>query len=178
MQCLRAYADTRASRHLANALKYCTSISVVVLSFLSSRGEAFATCWLVASAVSSAFAFGWDVVMDWGLRPWAFATSRPAARPFLYPPWCYYAAACTNGAARLTWALYISPGQRVVQQHVILVLGCVELLRRAQWALFRVEFEQHTRDARARAAEAALVERAALFRPAEAAPRHRSVDKL
>jgi len=37
--------------------------------------------------------------------------------------------------------VYISPGQKVVQQHVILLLGCVELLRRAQWAAFRIEWQ-------------------------------------
>jgi len=38
-------------------------------------------------------------------------------------------AAVTNSLARLGWAVYISPGQRVVEQHIILLLGCVELLR-------------------------------------------------
>ena len=57
-----------------------------------------------------------------------------------------YAAGTTNGLARLTWALYISPGQQVVQQHIILLLGCLELLRRAQWALLRMEWEQHHRN--------------------------------
>ena len=37
--------------------------------------------------------------------------------------------------------VYISPGQQVVQQHWILLLGCVELLRRAQWAAFRLEWQ-------------------------------------
>jgi hypothetical protein len=49
----------------------------------------------------------------------------------------------------MSWAIYISPGQKVVQQHVILVLGCVELLRRAQWALLRLEWEQHCQDLKA-----------------------------
>lgn len=42
---------------------------------------------------------------------------------------------------RLGWALYISPAQVYVQQHIILVLGCIELLRRTMWAVFRVEWE-------------------------------------
>jgi hypothetical protein len=42
---------------------------------------------------------------------------------------------------RLGWAIYISPAQAYVQQHIILLLGCVELLRRAMWAILRVEWE-------------------------------------
>ncbi len=42
---------------------------------------------------------------------------------------------------RLGWAILISPEQTYVQQHFILLLGCIELLRRSMWAIFRVEWE-------------------------------------
>jgi hypothetical protein len=42
---------------------------------------------------------------------------------------------------RLGWAIYISPAQSYVQQHFILLLGCIELLRRSMRAIFRVEWE-------------------------------------
>ena len=32
---------------------------------------------------------------------------------------------------------------------MILLLGCVELMRRAQWAAFRLEWEQHKMDKKA-----------------------------
>ena len=35
-----------------------------------------------------------------------------------------------------------APGQQVIANHATLLLGALELLRRAQWALFRLEFEQ------------------------------------
>jgi len=164
MQCCRAYHDSREGRHLANALKYCSSILVVVLSLTAAQGGAWAVGWAVASVVSSVYAYLWDLVMDWGLRPWAIPGCWPhaARREFIYPGWAYYAAATTNGLARLTWAVYISPGQKVVQQHVILLLGCIELLRRAQWALLRLEWEQHHRHRKI--AEAAAKEHEATAR--------------
>ena len=115
MQCCRAYFDTREQRHLANALKYCSSILVILLSLTMARGGAWAVGWAVASVVSSVYAYLWDLVMDWGLRPWAVPGCWPhrANRQFIYPAWAYYAAGTTNGLARLTWALYISPGQQV-----------------------------------------------------------------
>ena len=96
-----------------------------------------------------------------GLNPNPNPNHR-ARREFIYPGWAYYAAATTNGLARLTWAVYISPGQKVVQQHVILLLGCIELLRRAQWALLRLEWEQHHRHRKI--ADAAAKEREAAAR--------------
>lgn len=147
MQCLRAYTTDKEARHLLNALKYCTSISVVVLSFLSGRTPALKPCWYLMSVASTLFAYIWDLKMDWG-HP-ALVPPEAGAPPRRYPAWSYNVAACTNGLARLGWAVYISPDQRVVQQHMILLLGCVELMRRAQWAAFRLEWEQHKMDKKA-----------------------------
>lgn len=44
--------------------------------------------------------------------------------------------------ARTTWAIYISPKQTAVKEHTILLFGVIELLRRAQWALIRLEWKQ------------------------------------
>ena len=49
----------------------------------------------------------------------------------------------------------------MVQQHIILLLGCLELLRRAQWALLRVEWEQHHRNRKVAEAAASELEAAA-----------------
>ena len=60
--------------------------------------------------------------------------------------------------------MYVSPDQDVVEQHVILLLGVVELLRRFQWVLLRVEW-QCTRATTREADEAA--------KPTETAPLNR-----
>tara|TARA_B110001452_G_scaffold261377_1_gene260109 strand:+ start:1803 stop:2054 length:252 start_codon:yes stop_codon:yes gene_type:complete len=80
--------------------------------------------------------------------------------------------------ARLTWALYISPGQQVVEQHVILVMGCIELLRRAQWALLRLEWEHHCCDAKARAEAEKEAEAEAFNRQLQVARRQSSGDRI
>mmetsp|Transcript_24782 Transcript_24782/g.51851 ORF Transcript_24782/g.51851 Transcript_24782/m.51851 type:complete len:228 (+) Transcript_24782:169-852(+) len=153
MQCCRQYRDTRLRKHAFNALKYCTSIAVVALSLVSSsEHNKWAYAWTCVSVLSSLYTFWWDIHMDWGLR--ICRTAR--TRTFVYPHWFYIVAVFLNGCARLTWAVYISPGQTVVRQHVVLVLGCVELLRRAQWALLRLEWEQHSRNIEAAAGLARL----------------------
>ena len=80
--------------------------------------------------------------------------------------------------ARLTWALYISPGQQVVAQHMILLMGCVELLRRAQWALLRLEWEHHCTDAKARAEAEREAENEAFKRQLQAARRQSRGDRI
>ena len=154
MQCLRAYATDRETRHLFNSLKYCTSISVVVLSTLAGHNHALKPYWAVLACASTLFAYVWDLKMDWG-HPALVAPEHPGEPARRYPAWSYNVAACTNAVARLGWAVYISPDQKVVQQHMILLLGCVELMRRAQWAAFRLEWEQHKMDKKAAEEEAA-----------------------
>lgn len=75
-QCIRRYRDTReAFPHLANALKYSTSFFVVIFSSLSfvtgshlgSTNNPYFYLWIIASLISSIFAYIWDVKMDWGL---------------------------------------------------------------------------------------------------------------
>ena len=237
MQCARGYYDGRCQqrRHLANGLKYCCSISVVVLSSLADGTHTRA--WLALSIISTVYALLWDVFIDWGLGPawwreWVHGevSSQPVSVPpsnpspnlglkrgpsstqlnvaaqlernrkrmarqsyesyaespsrerggiapvsarasppppllsssttpahggalgnwllrpvRVFPDSVYLCAIGLNCVARLGWAIYISEGQQIVAQNTILVLGAVELYRRAQWALLRVEWEQISR---------------------------------
>ena len=84
--------------------------------------------------MTTAVNFLWEVLVDWGL----FASPR---RPRKFPDAVYAYAVASNFVFRLGWAVYVSPDQTVVKQHVILLLGCVEVIRRFQWLLIRVEHE-------------------------------------
>ena len=70
--------------------------------------------------------------MDWGLA---------SGRHRRFHAWFYPVAVAANGLLRLGWAVYISPDQVIVEQHVILLLGVAEVSRRFLWALLRVENE-------------------------------------
>jgi hypothetical protein len=149
MQCMRYFKDTRSPKHVFNGFKYLSSIAVIALSFQSDK-----YIWLAAALFSTLFGFTWDILMDWGLGPASirravhgegFGQPSPSSwllRPIcLYPRWAYYVASCTNFFARFGWAVVVSPGQTVLRQHVVLLLSCVEVLRRTQWALLRLEWE-------------------------------------
>lgn len=148
MQAFRAFVDTRQRKHLFNMLKYFASLVVTSLATarsLSKRGDPaqgamLEFAWLVSGTLATLYSWYWDVFMDWGLGNWKCANLF--LRDQLYfPPVHYYWAILLDGVMRLGWIIYISPGQVFVQQHVILLLGCVELVRRFMWAIFRVEWE-------------------------------------
>ena len=177
MQCVRQIYDAKPfsasnkggppnhawRQPVANALKYCSSLLVVTLSLEGGRSE----YWLAASVFSSCFAFLWDVFIDWGLGPQPLrrlvrqllTPGAPQGREFedaaywlrpirVLPAEWYVFAIAFDLVARLGWAVYISPGQQVVAQNVTLMLGALELTRRAVWALFRLEWEQILRMAK------------------------------
>lgn len=53
MQCCRAFKDSGESRHCANALKYCMSTAVVMLSFISGRDGSYYAAWQLVSLAST-----------------------------------------------------------------------------------------------------------------------------
>ena len=168
--CREGRGAARAGRRqpAANALKYCTSLLVQFISLFGGRNNTTTYhVWLTASIVSTLFAFSWDVLIDWGLGPQPLrravrrilTPSAPKGGEYtgasywlrvvrVFPDSWYVAGILADFVARLGWAVYISPGQQVVANHTTLLLGTVELIRRAIWALFRLEWEQILRVAR------------------------------
>mmetsp|Transcript_17783 Transcript_17783/g.24763 ORF Transcript_17783/g.24763 Transcript_17783/m.24763 type:complete len:701 (-) Transcript_17783:238-2340(-) len=144
LQALRRYRDTNDTRHLWNSGKYFTAICVAICSTLRANvSDKFLSLWLVAIITSTLYANYWDIFQDWGLGN----TENKYLRPkLLYAyPTVYYTAIATNFAMRLMWTLTISPDSlHLIGDPFILplVLACVEIIRRAQWNIFRLENEQ------------------------------------
>lgn len=168
MQCLRRYYDTKDRwPHFANAMKYAVSHSVVIVSVFhpafsdhhQSRWALFRLVWLASTIASTLYTFVWDVTMDWGLslnitklRPTLLFTNR----------WFYYWAIISNFFLRFGWVitlvpfdLFESPAGIKAQSDstylsylaqsqglLIATLASLELFRRFQWTLIRVEWEQ------------------------------------
>jgi hypothetical protein len=175
LQCVRQIHDARREggdgwrQPLANAFKYSTSLLVQALSICggSVRQSPMFYTWLSVSILSTLVAFSWDVLIDWGLGPQplrravrrALTPSAPSGgayegasywlRPVrVFSVYSYVIGIAADLVFRLGWAVYISPGQQVVANHMTLILGTIELIRRANWALFRLEWEQILRMAR------------------------------
>jgi len=170
MQSCRAYRDTRQSKHVWNAFKYCLSLCVTGLAFahtaaasnhwppvevtvgfppwtpvlttftVTDPAAALDTAWICVGITATLYSFYWDVVMDWGLGH--LDSIHWGLRDDLcFHPDRYYAAIALDFVLRLGWAFVISPDQRYVAENYMLLLGAVELMRRSMWAIFRVEWE-------------------------------------
>mmetsp|Transcript_82879 Transcript_82879/g.130316 ORF Transcript_82879/g.130316 Transcript_82879/m.130316 type:complete len:432 (-) Transcript_82879:29-1324(-) len=147
-QCVRSFIDSGRKKHIFNGLKYCSSITVIFLSLTD-----YTKTWFAMAIFSTCFSYTWDILQDWGLGPdrirsflhgetFGRTPKWPLTRPVcIYPRWVYIFIPLTNLVARCGWAIVISPGQKVLKNHLVLLLGCVELLRRAQWSILRVEWE-------------------------------------
>ena len=170
MQCLRRYYDTKQRwPHLLNALKYAVAHSVVIVSVFhpafsdhhSSKWETFRLCWLLSTVASSLYTFAWDLTQDWGLLQ--LKDGGGLLRPTLLfgSRYFYYWAMFSNFFLRFCWVLTLVPMALFEGLHntatapssffsyllsspsiLITLLTAAELLRRFQWTLLRVEWEQ------------------------------------
>ena len=146
-QCLNKYHETKAVfPHLINAGKYTSGITVAVIHLCNVIFDIeFKGHWIIAYVISTLYCYVWDITMDWGLM-----RTNPK-NPFLrekimYPRWMYYFAMITNLILRLTWTLTIADPPFIrdylyLKHTEILLFALLELYRRSQWALFRIENE-------------------------------------
>eukprot|EP01116_Phalansterium_solitarium_P016469 TRINITY_DN3835_c0_g2_i2.p1 TRINITY_DN3835_c0_g2~~TRINITY_DN3835_c0_g2_i2.p1 ORF type:complete len:838 (+),score=146.43 TRINITY_DN3835_c0_g2_i2:48-2516(+) len=126
------------------ASKYTVTVLVAVFSALNAvyKKDHFLALWVVSIFVSTCYTFYWDLVKDWSLLDKKHGYLRAK---LLYPKWAYYFAISTNLVMRLMWTLTISPGSinLVLDPRIFsFILAAVEIARRTQWNLFKVENEQ------------------------------------
>jgi hypothetical protein len=149
LQCLKRFYETRQLFHLVNFGKYTTAICVIVFSTLydTFHIDGFHVVWLLFVPISSLYAFAWDVVMDWGHpvfhrgRKFSFRGILRDTLLYPYRPW-YFIAIVLDLLLRFAWASTISPTEAFVPiAYTKVLLAALELLRRAHWGLFRMEWE-------------------------------------
>lgn len=146
-ECIRRYVDTQDVWHLVNCGKYLTSLGAICLASIGnyvsvdgnwSPGKII---WFMVLIISTIYCYVWDVCCDWGY------VSRKGFRKqigFTNARWFYKFAMVTNAIGRLGWALTITPYSIIPglgHQTTKTIAGTLEILRRCQWTLLRVEWE-------------------------------------
>ena len=147
MQCLRRWIVSGHASQKYNAMKYALSLLTQLLCILDDS-QIF---WGISAVVSTFFSYYWDIVHDWGLlkntntstmfdRKAKFLlrnTLMIGSRKF------YYSAMVSNFLLRITWVITISPNvvSGLHTDVLLLLLGTLEVLRRSQWNLLRLEYE-------------------------------------
>ncbi|GAY64084.1 EXS domain-containing protein [Citrus sinensis] len=149
-QCLRQYKDTREKTALFNALKYSTAVPVIFLSALKyhvlpgSWTNFYRPLWLLSSVLNSLYSFYWDITRDWDLSCFTriFKFNRPHLCSYLFHGrrWVYVWVIGSNLILRCTWTYKLSAHLRH-NYLTVFAITVLEMLRRFQWAFFRVENE-------------------------------------
>lgn len=147
VQCVRRYFDTLGKvDQLVNAGKYAASTAVIVASFWSKLDGSWASwgVWIGCAVLSTVYSLGWDLLKDWAL----FQGGKEAPllrKETTYANWFYYWAIVTNTILRCSFILVISPSYwrdlGVDGNLVAFGLALLEVCRRGQWNLLRVETE-------------------------------------
>jgi len=157
LQSIRGYYDTQQRwPNLINALKYAVAHSIVIAGSFhpSFQKNAIGSdwpigrwLWLASTILSTIFTFTWDVTMDWGL--WENGKMR---KSLIFSHWSWhYWVMISNLILRFTWTLTLTPfsvftDANVYQYVTVPLIAFLEIFRRYQWTLIRVEWE-HIRHA-------------------------------
>ncbi|KAI5656028.1 hypothetical protein M9H77_24821 [Catharanthus roseus] len=149
-QCLRQYKDTKEKTSLLNALKYSTAVPVIFLSALKYHVypekwlSFYRPLWLLSSVLNSLYSFYWDVTRDWDMSCFTriFKFNKPHVfSHILYGrKWVYFWVIGSNLILRCTWTYKLSAHLRH-NYLTVFAITALEIVRRFQWAFFRVENE-------------------------------------
>ena len=147
LQCLNRYYVTKQwFPHIVNAGKYASGLIAISLSYFHATSNASESLliYVVVYVVATVYLFTWDILMDFGFRRFFRAEGR---KQKLFPNYYYYYIFTSNLLLRYAWFLTVIPSSMITNPYlqvelILLIASLLEIFRRAQWTLFRVENEK------------------------------------
>ena len=132
-----------------NFIKYFASFITVCFSLgynIAGNCEILFILWVFSAIFSSFYAFYWDIKMDWGFLEKNGEKTRFLREKLVFQRVSYYYVAIfVNLLLRFAWIASLSYG--IIQQKlhvrkevIMLVLGMMEIIRRAIWNFIRFLF--------------------------------------
>ncbi|XP_030385932.1 xenotropic and polytropic retrovirus receptor 1 homolog [Scaptodrosophila lebanonensis] len=154
VQCLRRYHDSssKSISYLLNALKYTTTLMVVLFSTLQMESSAkyssifenpYTWLYLASALVSTIFCTGWDLLRDFGLfKIWRWDNFLLREK-LVYPKCFYYFVMFENVTIRCFWAIefYLVYNNFVLPYNCKTLASFLEVTRRFFWNFLRLENE-------------------------------------
>jgi len=158
LQCARRYRDSQSNAnwgqvhpHLTNLAKYALGLIATALAAASRFDPSVKPAYYVFASLSTFYAFSWDIGMDWGvvsIKDGA-PTFLPRGISMLHDKedgipakikLLYACSVVSNLFLRLTWAwgLVADIPDSALK---VWLLGALEVCRRGQWNLLRLEYE-------------------------------------
>ena len=156
LQCLRRYYDlystkffyflfSREMDHIYNALKYLSAILTTFLNLVTTYypSTGATVVWTFSAIISSVYSYWWDIKKDWGLGD-PKADSWMLRNNLIHSPLVYYFIMVSDAILRICWIVTISPasfGLNISPPFIALLFSALEVYRRFQWNIFRLENE-------------------------------------
>ncbi|KAG1452973.1 hypothetical protein G6F46_009734 [Rhizopus delemar] len=161
-QCIAEYLDSKEQRHIYNALKYASSIPVIIFSAIQKKANIYILesgqvpnswylneihvfrFWVIFIFINSMYSFWWDISMDWNLITINTQSHTVHIRRQLYfsQPIYYILAVFIDFLLRITWSFKLSSHLLIRQLDAsIFLLELMEVFRRWVWVMFRMENE-------------------------------------
>lgn len=94
---------------------------------------------LLVALVANCYMLFWDIYMDWNLGRIS-SVNFFLRDKLIYPKWFYYMSITINSFLRFTWITSIVP-VNINPEDLNFSLSILEIYRRGQWSLIRIENE-------------------------------------
>ena len=146
-QCInRLYYTKSLWPHFYNLLKYTGGIINVIFTWLYAKkdNDTFLTLYIMFGIIVNLYQLFWDVYVDWGL-------GRINSKNFflrdnlVYPKQFYYTAIFLDAVIRYSWTWgFIHLNKNKFDEWRNLFMSFIEIYRRIQWCIIRIENENTT----------------------------------
>ncbi|SMN19629.1 similar to Saccharomyces cerevisiae YDR414C ERD1 Predicted membrane protein required for the retention of lumenal endoplasmic reticulum proteins [Maudiozyma saulgeensis] len=144
-QCLREYKLLHDTELLLNACKYCSNLPIIACTWytrthnMSNVSQLFYSVQLCFLVLNSSYTFYWDVRRDWTI-PSIFSLRK---NKLTFKPNVYYFAILFDFIVRYWWIWVVIYTQNESQNHIFFKyeLYYFEVIRRANWIIFKLESE-------------------------------------
>lgn len=147
-QCLREFKLVGHKSLLGNTLKYTCNLPILICTWYSRvhpellSSSKFKFIQVSCLFINSTFSYIWDIKMDWTLPK--FITLRHGRKKMIFKQYFYHIAILTNLVLRFWW-LWVVLGNYSKYVFFDGELQYLEIIRRAQWVIFKLESEYVSR---------------------------------
>jgi hypothetical protein len=138
-QCINKLHYTSNKNHLIDAIKYLSLMGEILTNYFYYLEIMPRDIYIAVAIFVAAFASGMDLRIDFNVLH-IHSKNFMLRDKLMYPKWFYYFAIVTNLILRFIWCLNLVV-LGIKRDYMLLTANMLELLRRFQWILLRVENE-------------------------------------
>ena len=146
-QCInRLYYTKSLWPHFFNLLKYTGGIINIIFTWLYAKNDKtiFLILYIIIAIIVNLYQSFWDIYVDWGLGR-IHSSNFFLRDTIVYPKEFYYIAIVLDVLIRYSWTLdFIHLNKKKYDEWKNLLFAVIELYRRVQWCIIRIENENTT----------------------------------